>query len=580
MLFVLSPWHAPIALTRAWCLWELFAAAEQNLNVVFHVSKLDQADMLEQIIEQEKEAIALLWSINISEAATTDTFDMQLITSLIQESNTTPNNVNTCIIQCLRKWIIELILVYIDEVESSHLENWKQKLSALLFTILSWLQETDAEKAIEVGERLLVLFKEVDGNDCLKLMHTHHALGKSYEIKNDMTKALLHYQEAFDLCKSADEIDAAHLKNYVYDLSNAYFTLGENSLSQLQIDEAGEYFKTGVSITDEHTQDPNVLARGYAGMGAFFCRKGKNQAAIIMINNAVYAYNTREIVPNLDIAEAYNTQAVAYEQDGKIDEAIETFELALEYHQKAADSTGGDIILAKIYNNFASLRNEQGDSCAATELYEKALETYKTVHGLKHKSTIGTLQNLAIAYHKQGKLDEALKLSEEALSAAEEVLSPECETFSIIYSTLASIFDDKGDSDKSLLYYEKDLEISLKIFGQKHPNIAITYHNMGSTCMTKKDFDEAVKYFTRAVDIFEDTLGEDHEQTQIVERSLHLAEIRKIEQRVIGGGTSNSISTNQADSHLHENNNAVDGNQDKVGRRSNLSKPSKRCCIM
>ena len=53
-------------------------------------------------------------------------------------------------------------------------------------------------------------------------------------------------------------------------------------------------------------------------------------------------------------------------------------------------------------------------------MYRRALEGYERTWGPEHTSTLGTVNNLAVLYEDQGKIDEAEKMYQRALKGKEE----------------------------------------------------------------------------------------------------------------------------------------------------------------
>ena len=61
----------------------------------------------------------------------------------------------------------------------------------------------------------------------------------------------------------------------------------------------------------------------------------------------------------------------------------------------------------------------------AEAMYQRALKGYEKAWGLEHKSTLATVNNIAILYKDQGKLREAKEMHRRALKGYEKVWGPE-----------------------------------------------------------------------------------------------------------------------------------------------------------
>jgi Tfp pilus assembly protein PilF len=68
---------------------------------------------------------------------------------------------------------------------------------------------------------------------------------------------------------------------------------------------------------------------------------------------------------------------------------------------------------------------DQGKLVEAEQMYERALQGKEKAWGPEHMSTLGTVSNLASLYTDQGKLVEAEQMYERALQGKEKARGPE-----------------------------------------------------------------------------------------------------------------------------------------------------------
>jgi len=66
----------------------------------------------------------------------------------------------------------------------------------------------------------------------------------------------------------------------------------------------------------------------------------------------------------------------------------------------------------------------QSKLAEAEAIYDRALQGYKKILGLKYIWTLQTINNLGILYCNQGKLDKAEVMYTRALQGIKEVLEP------------------------------------------------------------------------------------------------------------------------------------------------------------
>jgi tetratricopeptide (TPR) repeat protein len=185
------------------------------------------------------------------------------------------------------------------------------------------------------------------------------------------------------------------------------------------------------------------------------------------------------------------------------DDWIRTHELALrstrELHAQRAE--------AGILNNLAIAYRRQGHWDDAIANYEKALELYR---GLGDRAYEGqTLNNLANVYANQGRLEEAIANYEQDLAICRELRDRHGEGQTL--NNIALIYDEQGRLEEAIANYEQDLAICREL-GDRHGegrtlnNIAITYRKQGR-------WDEAIADYEQALEIYRD-LGDRHGEGQ------------------------------------------------------------------
>jgi serine/threonine-protein kinase len=111
---------------------------------------------------------------------------------------------------------------------------------------------------------------------------------------------------------------------------------------------------------------------------------------------------------------ALRVKGAALELQGKLDEAIEQLELALDA-QRAADPD--NYFYATIQNEIAIVLYRQGRFAEAAEVLEDSLVQMRRIYGEAHPRTQTTIGNLANMHAALGRLDEAERAYEQALAA-------------------------------------------------------------------------------------------------------------------------------------------------------------------
>ncbi|MHA2364893.1 MAG: tetratricopeptide repeat protein [Candidatus Hodarchaeales archaeon] len=159
----------------------------------------------------------------------------------------------------------------------------------------------------------------------------------------------------------------------------------------------------------------------------------------------------RNLYDFTSIAKIYFNQGASFFYQGNLAEALRLFEKSEKYYDYIDDPVG----LGKVYHNFCSVYNAQGDYFKA----EKAIET--SLKHLKRTKLKGQLNSLSIkkAYILgiRGKYKEALELFDQTLTPRDNVVNIE------IFIHIARINQEMGDYNKGLLLLEKSYQLSKKI---------------------------------------------------------------------------------------------------------------------
>jgi tetratricopeptide (TPR) repeat protein len=114
---------------------------------------------------------------------------------------------------------------------------------------------------------------------------------------------------------------------------------------------------------------------------------------------------------------------ILYADQGKLDEAEEMYQRALQGYEKAwgPDHTS----TLKTVNNLGNLYNSRGKLDEAEEMYQRALQGKEKAWGPDHTSTLNTVNNLGLLYKSRGKLDEAKMMYQRAMQGYEKALGLE-----------------------------------------------------------------------------------------------------------------------------------------------------------
>jgi len=211
------------------------------------------------------------------------------------------------------------------------------------------------------------------------------------------------------------------------------------------------------------------------------------------------------------VAKLYNRAGMGLLYKADYNEALEVYHKALDIAKKVHGLEHPNTAIT--YNNIATVYYNQGKYENALELYQKTLEIKERVVGMEHPSTAITYNNMAVVYHNQGKYEKALELYQMALKIKEKVLGMEHPDTALTYGNIAMVYCDQGKYEKALELCQKASDIKEKVLGMEHPDTAGTYNNMAIVYDAQGNYEKALELHQRALKIREKVLGVEHPDT-------------------------------------------------------------------
>lgn len=220
-----------------------------------------------------------------------------------------------------------------------------------------------------------------------------------------------------------------------------------------------------------------------------------------------------------DTAVSYCNVATTYLKQRKYNEMNSWLERALAIQEAWPDKEHSV--------NTAIIYTTKGLACAmafqvneAIGWYEKAFKIQEDVSGKDHPSAMMICGNIAMIYHAQGKLAEALEIYCKECEVYERRLGEEHPNTTAIYRNIGNVYKSMGRYHDALASYEKALRIREKILGKEHRSTAILYNDIGMLYYERGNISEALPYFMRALQIYEKILGVTDQNTRNVYRNL------------------------------------------------------------
>jgi serine/threonine protein kinase/tetratricopeptide (TPR) repeat protein len=285
-------------------------------------------------------------------------------------------------------------------------------------------------------------------------------------IMHDTGKAIAAYQELEKIDPDDSEIQ--------FDLAKLY-------------ESASNYDQARKYLTRVLASDPNnieaLLASARVAMNS-----GDPKSALNPLDRA------RQLAMQFDNQEekgkVYQAQGEAYQDLHSFDDALNSFQQALEIRKKTGDQRG----IASSLGQIARVQDAMGNGKAALASYQEAIALDRQI-GDKNGLTTN-LMNLGSLYLDHGKFDEALKCTNEALQLARDA-GDEMDQATLLMN-LGVAHYSKSEYQDALTYFQQSYDISSRLNIQD--KVALSLHNLAQTNFSLGQYDAAAGQYMKALD--------------------------------------------------------------------------------
>ena len=171
-------------------------------------------------------------------------------------------------------------------------------------------------------------------------------------------------------------------------------------------------------------------------------------------------------------------------------------------------------------NNLAGAYRKAGRLDEAIPLYEQTLKDNTRILGHHHPDPLLTRNNLAGAYRKAGRLDEAIPLYEQTLKDFVILLGTNHPLTLTTQNNLANAYCDAGRLDEAIPLFEQTLKDRSRTLGPNHPQTLTSRNNLASAYQATGRLDEAIPLFEQTLADRTRTLGPNHPQTLLSSNNL------------------------------------------------------------
>ena len=225
-----------------------------------------------------------------------------------------------------------------------------------------------------------------------------------------------------------------------------------------------------------------------------------------------------------EIAVAQNNLANTVAERGDNDRAIQLYQSALEQ----AVATGGakTPIVGKILHNLGNLFVPT-DYSRAEGFYLRALSVQEKVPGRDHLDTFSTLVRIGELFERQGRLDEAERISGQALPIGRKVAGPQHELTVAVLFRLGNMLAARNDYRGCITYFREIYAVLRAGRGAADKEVLDVMHVLSAMLSACGEYAEARPIAEELLRAAESEFGA--VSTEAAKRAIQLARVAQVE---------------------------------------------------
>ncbi|CAB9511907.1 Kinesin light chain [Seminavis robusta] len=437
LLSMMAPWKAPVALTRVWCIFEIFMAHTTKECKVDIIMPPKEKGSLEQDVITSGGGINALYetlgNTKVENAKASVESDRLAILSRV-DSGVGFHELNNQVNDLLRGWMLHVLLQLVETRENTNNEDYVNFCNQV-GAVLERNGEHDA--AMKLHRAALSICETKLGEHNESTATTYVSIGWVLYAKGE-------YDDALAKLKKALAIQEAALGETHPSVATSLHKMGCVQLSQGCYEGALAYFRKGLLIRE------SVL--------------GKNHP---------------------DVARSYNNIGSVLDEMGDYEGALAKYEESLNIKESVFGKNHPS--LANTYSNVGMVLEAKGDFEGALSRYQQALVIRESVLGKTHSDTASSYHNIGSVMDEMGDFDGALLMYQEALVIQQSTLGQSHPSVATTYHNLGVVLEKMGDNEGALVKYMDALAIKESVLGKNHPSAANTYSNIDSLVNRKSD---------------------------------------------------------------------------------------------
>lgn len=412
---------------------------------------------------------------------------------------------------------------------SPYLNDLEKEDIFILFSEMSYLFKYSVIRDVLYNIQLKKILRELHGEigKAIESIHSKNIdnyfsiLAYHYENAENVDKALLYHEKAGFQAKENYQNDQAL---YHFNKIHYFLTLRKNIEDEdwvkLDVTENYEDIKKvieigltrfhfyyailqDVSLSSKIIDTLSVLAKKLND--EFLISQTLMEGSLILSNSGEYEESDKRIESAItiymklglsyEVALSYLSMGKNQMLTGKMDKAIEFYNIALEKAESIENLYKREKIKAKIFGDMGITFDYSGNFDKALEFYNKQLEITENLN-LRIERSLALL-NIGVVYHLTGNLAKAKEFYELRLKLIEE-LGRRVDTAQTL-NNLGFLYKDLNNLSKAITYHKKSYNISREL--NDHNTMSSASVNLGHVYKIQQNYTKSENEYMKCLNI-------------------------------------------------------------------------------
>ena len=410
--------------------------------------------------------------------------------------------------------------IYKQAIQTSkEVDNYDK--AKYLNTLLSYAhfleQNAFYSKAIEITKEIVILCKELFGEEHLQTASAYNLLGKIYSYLYDDSNALEYYNKALSIRE--DVIGLYHP-----DTANIYNNIGLLLIGECNYTQALDFYQKALAVYENNNviNHPHIAIL-YNNVAEAYSQLGKYDLALGFCKKALAIRNTLYGEEHPSLADTYLCISYILGHQAKFDQSLVYSKKALaiweKYYGKRHPGT------ADSYTNIGNIYIDKKDFDKAIQYHKTALNICIKVFGKNHPDVARAYTNIGNVYSLQKNDKKALECYQEALNICNNVFKGHHFSIAMLNNNIGLIHFKNNKLELANECFSNSLSLYIDIYGDTHPYVADVLYNLGHLYIKQENYASALEQFELCLKLLKE---QERQEERIKETEEKIAALKAL----------------------------------------------------